>query len=265
MNGGWDGTFLRPLTPYYDEAHMHRRQYLAAVTGVVATTAGCVDANIGGGGGSGGGDPTPANLSQFEQRVEEATSPRTPVTWDGLKVTVNGALVSNFYQLKPEPDVPYLPPTRGAIWLLPKLTVENVNTERRPFPASDDVTVTFGQGQEARQFTESESFRINDDIYRNYHKQVEDDGLDSNGGFGGVEVSGRLLFEIPEAYDTDRLLIEIDWGGVNRRVERISWQLTPDVITTVEQTPVPSGTPTPTADSTTALTGTADTQSSKSN
>lgn len=186
---------------------MKRRSYLRSVgaVGVGTGIAGCL--NTPSAGGDGG-----TSAQGYQDRLAESRTGGDRVTADSLAITVGDIATGSAYRLESN-DTAEDPPTAGGQWLLCQLTVEQLDTVRRDFPLPGEaIELTYQEQTTASQVFPSDSVVMNGETYVPYDLILSQRQITSNGAFPGVEVTGWVVFEVPQEYDLSQILLGVSWG-----------------------------------------------------
>lgn len=187
---------------------MDRRSYLRSVSAVGIGTglAGCLNTPDTG---TSDGD---SGSQSYQDRLAESRTGGDRVTADSLAVTVGDIATGVEYQLEGN-DTAESPPTAGGQWFLCQLTIEQLDTIRRDFPnPAEAIELSYEERDVASQFFPSDSLIMNEETYVPYDLILNQRRIPSNGAFPGVEVTGWLVFEIPEEYELSQTVLGVTWG-----------------------------------------------------
>lgn len=200
---------------------MERRKLLTALASCgVVSTAGCVGTQ---GGVLGGGQPQAEPSERAAQR-DRAMNLGEEVEYKGLIVEVNQFETAPQLEVLKNPDEESepenafeTPPTPGAIWALIHISVEHAGDRRRMFPDPGETTLVYEDADTASRLSLDKRFSPVEKqaVFHSYTYALLRQKIHKHGAFPGIEADGWLVYEIPEKYDLEKLLLEVRWGPQN--------------------------------------------------
>lgn len=196
---------------------MQRRSYLQSVAaiGIGTGVAGCINTPE--------SDSSESSYQGYQEKLANSRTAGDRVTADSLAVTIGDIATGGEYQLKEaadddDDDEGREVPTAGGQWFLCQISVEQLDAIRREYPNPEDaIELFYEQRDTATQFFPADSLIMGEETYVPFELILNQRQIPSNGAFPGVEVTGWLVFEIPEEYELSQTLLGVTWGRESER------------------------------------------------